>query len=131
MKIKIWIAVLVFVAHTAHSIVPCIRITSKHNADTTDLERFRDYHLWQNKSGNELALTVWQYLSDYETGLYHFNEILENNDPFTEYATVRDPLKILNIYNMGYCGIFGPVLEGIYHGIGFENGHSFGVNLWN
>jgi len=61
-------------------------------------------HEWKDKTGNKLALAIWKYLSDYETGLYHFNEILEGPDPFDEYATVRDPLKILNTYNMAYCG---------------------------
>ena len=111
--------------------VVCPRLTSNHVADTTDLGRFRQFHEWKDKTGNELALAIWKYLSDYETGLYHFNEILEGPDPFDEYATVRDPLKILNTYNMAYCGIFGPVLDGIYHGVGFETGRSFGLEAWN
>jgi len=111
--------------------VACIRLTSEHTADTTDLKRFRQFSEWKDKTGNELAIAVWKYLCGYETGLYHFNEILEGPDPFDEYATVRDPLKILNVYNMAYCGIFGPVLDGIYQGIGFEQGRSFGVELWN
>ncbi|MEK7995566.1 MAG: hypothetical protein AAB403_17335, partial [Planctomycetota bacterium] len=84
--------------------VTCIRLTSDHVADTTDLRRFRQFAQWKDKTGNDLALAIWKYLSDYETGLYHFNEILEGPDPFDEYATVRDPLKILNTYNMAYCG---------------------------
>lgn len=111
--------------------VTCIRVTSEHTADTTDLRRFRQYAPWKDKTGNELALEMWKYLCSYETGLYHFNEILEGRDPFDEYATVRDPLKILNVYNMGYCGIFGPVLAGIFQGTGFEQSRSFGVELWN
>ena len=111
--------------------VACIRLTSEHTADTTDLRRFRQFHQWKDKTGNDLAIAVWKYLCDYETGLYHFNEILEGPDPFDEYATVRDPLKILNVYNMAYCGIFGPVLDGIFQGLGFEKGRSFGVELWN
>lgn len=111
--------------------VACIRLTSEHTADVTDLSRFRQFHQWKDKTGNELAIAVWKYLCGYETGLYHFNEILEGPDPFDEYATVRDPLKILNVYNMAYCGIFGPVLDGIFQGIGFEQGRSFGVELWN
>jgi hypothetical protein len=111
--------------------VACIRLTSEHTADTTDLMRFRQFHQWKDKTGNDLAVAVWKYLCGYETGLYHFNEILEGRDPFDEYATVRDPLKILNVYNMAYCGIFGPVLDGIFQGIGFEQGRSFGVELWN
>lgn len=115
----------------AFALVPCIRVTSEHNADTTDLSRFREFHAWNDKTGNELAIAVWRYVCDYETGLYHFNEILEDHDPFVEYATVRDPLKILNVYNMGYCGIFGPVLDGIFQGIGFDQGRSFGLVDWN
>ncbi len=117
------------IASTAR--VTCIRLTSDHIADTTDLKRFRQFHEWKDKTGNELALAIWKYLSDYETGLYHFNEILEGPDPFDEYATVRDPLKILNTYNMAYCGIFGPVLDGIFQGVGFTQGRSFGLEAWN
>ena len=111
--------------------VTCIRVTSEHTADTTDLKRFREFPAWKDKSGNDLAIAIWKYLCDYETGLYHFNEILEGPDPFDEYATVRDPLKVMNVYNMAYCGIFGPVLDGIFQGVGFEKGRSFGVEAWN
>ncbi len=111
--------------------VTCIRLTSEHTADTTDLKRFRQFPAWRDKEGNDLALAVWKYLCGYETGLYHFNEILEGQDPFDEYATVREPLKILNVYNMAYCGIFGPVLDGIFQGVGFEKGRSFGLEAWN
>jgi len=111
--------------------VNCIRLTGEHTADVTDLERFRQFPAWRDKEGNDLALAVWKYLCGYETGVYHFNEVLEGQDPFDEYATVRDSLKILNVYNMGYCGIFGPVLDGIFQGVGFEQGRSFGVELWN
>ena len=116
---------------TSTARVTCIRLTSDHIADTTDIKRFRQFHQWTDKTGNELAIAIWKYLSDYETGLYHFNEILEGPDPFDEYATVRDPLKILNTYNMAYCGIFGPVTDGIFQGVGFTQGRSFGLEAWN
>ncbi len=118
-------------SRTSSAMVTCVRVTSEHNADTTDLQRFRQFAPWKDKTGNDLALAIWRYLSDYETGLYHFNEILEDNDSYDEYATVREPLKILNVYNMGYCGIFGPVLDGIFQGVGFEQGRSFGLQRWN
>ncbi len=111
--------------------VVCPRVTSEHTADTTDLRRFRQFPAWKDKTGNDLAMAIWQYLCGYETGVYHFNEVLDGADPFDEYATVRDPLKILNVYNMGYCGIFGPVLDGIFQGVGFEQGRSFGLVRWN
>lgn len=111
--------------------VVCVRVTSEHTADTSDLGRFRQFAPWKDKTGNDLALALWRYLCDYETGVYHFNEVLDGSDSFDEYATVRDPLKILNVYNMGYCGIFGPVLDGIFQGVGFEQGRSFGLVRWN
>ncbi|MBM4027837.1 MAG: hypothetical protein FJ280_20915 [Planctomycetes bacterium] len=115
----------------ARAKVLCPRVTSEHTADTTDLGRFRQFAPWKDKTGNDLALAIWRYLCGYETGLYHFYEVLDGGDPFDEYATVRDPLKILNVYNMGYCGIFGPVLDGIFQGVGFEQGRSFGLVRWN
>ena len=111
--------------------VVCVRVTGEHTADTSDLGRFRRFAPWKDKTGNDLAIAIWRYLCDYETGVYHFNEVLDGTDSFDEYATVRDPLKILNVYNMGYCGIFGPVLDGIFQGVGFEQGRSFGLVRWN
>lgn len=109
----------------------CPRVTSEHNADTTDLARFRNFAPWKEKKGNDLAIAIWQYLCDYETGLYHYGEVVDGQDPFMEYAHQREPLKILNVYNMGYCGIFGPTVEGIFYGCGFETGRSFGVAKWS
>jgi len=109
----------------------CVRVTSEHNADTTDLKRFRDFHGWRDKTGNDLAIAIWQYLCDYETGLYHFYEVHDGPDPFPEYSTMREPLKMLNVYNCGYCGIFGPTVEGIYAGCGFDVGRSFGLPGWS
>lgn len=129
--IIIFVAFHIILPNSSRAMVTCIRVTSEHTADTTDLKRFRNFSVWKDKRGNEFALEIWKYLCGYETGLYHFNEILEGTDPFDEYATVRDPLKILNVYNMAYCGIFGPVLDGIFQGVGFEQGRSFGIELWS
>jgi len=109
----------------------CVRVTSEHNADTTDLARFRNFHAWKDKKDNELAIAIWQYLCGYETGLYHFYEVRDGKDPFAEFATMREPLKMLNVYNCGYCGIFGPTVEGIYNGCGFTTGRSFGLAAWS
>jgi hypothetical protein len=133
-RLNLWVTLMVafgvVTCATSVAKVTCIRVVGEHTADTTDLKRFRQFRQWQDKKGNDLALAIWKYLCDYETGLYHFNEILEGPDPFDEYATVREPLKILNVYNMAYCGIFGPVLDGIFQGVGFEDGRSFGVESW-
>jgi hypothetical protein len=131
MRLWLILSVVLLAATAARAQVWCPRITSEHNADTTDLARFRSFHAWKDKSGNDLAIAIWQYLCDYETGLYHFYEVLDGPDPFVEYATMREPLKMLNVYNMGYCGIFGPTVEGIYCGCGFQAGRSFGLPGWS
>ena len=35
------------------------------------------------------------------------NEVIDGPDPSTEYATVRDPLKLLNVYNVDTAGSSG------------------------
>ena len=111
--------------------VLCPRVTTAHNADVSDLTRFRQDHRWRDKTGEDLAIAVWQYLCDRETGLYHMNTVNDGPDPWSEYSTVRDPIKLLNVYNVGYCGIFGPALDGVFQGIGFSRGRAFGVPGWN
>lgn len=118
-------------AAVASADVLCPRITSEHNADTSDLKRFRQYHKWQDKNGQDLAIAIWQYLCGKETGLFHMNTVNDGPDPWGEYSTVRDPVKLMNVYNVGYCGIFGPTLDGVFQGVGFEKGRAFGVPGWN
>jgi hypothetical protein len=91
--------------------VLCPRVRTEHTADVTDLGRFRQYHRWKEKQGEELAIAVWQYLCGPETGFFHMDTVKDGPDPWDEYSTVRDPIKLMNIYNVGYCGIFGPVLQ--------------------
>ena len=63
------IFVYLYVTAACNARVTCIQLTCDHIAETTDLKRFRDFHLWKEKAGNELAIAIWKYLSDYETGL--------------------------------------------------------------
>lgn len=122
---------LLSTALPASAEVLCPRVTSEHNADVTDLARFRQYHKWKDKEGEELAIAVWQYLCGVETGLFHMNTVNDGPDPWGEYSTVRDPVKLMNVYNAGYCAIFGPTLDGVFQGIGFDSGRSLGVSDWN
>lgn len=116
---------------SASGAVLCPRVLSEHTADVTDLGRFRDFAAWEDCEGQDLAIAIWKYLCGEETGLYHMAPIKDGPDPWEEYSTVRDPIKLMNVYNVGYCGIFGPVLDGIFQGAGFETGRAFGVPGWN
>ena len=61
----------------ARAMVVCPRVTSEHTADVSDLQRFRQFSQWRDKTGNDLAIAIWQYLCGYETGVYHFFEVLD------------------------------------------------------
>ncbi|MFQ6049379.1 MAG: hypothetical protein ACE5K7_08445, partial [Phycisphaerae bacterium] len=106
------------------------RITIDGQPDYTDLKRFTDFFKKRGLAGQDLAIAIWKHLCGTETGVYHFNEIFEGRE--TDYAlgNVRDPLKIMNVYNHGFCGIHGPVLDGVFQAAGFE-ARSFGVPGWN
>ncbi len=130
-SVLLLLLLLLLFALPASADVLCPRVTSEHNADTSDLRRFRHHHDWKDKKEEELAVAMWRYLCDKETGLFHMNTVNDGRDPWSEYSTVRDPVKLMNIYNVGYCGIFGPVLDGVFQGAGFENGRAFGVSGWN
>ncbi len=127
----ITVLVLLLISVPASADVLCPRVTSEHNADVTDLKRFRQFHEWKDKKDEALAIAIWQYLCGRETGLFHMNTVNDGSDPWGEYSTVRDPVKLMNIYNVGYCGIFGPTLDGVFRGVGFEKGRAFGVSGWN
>jgi len=101
------------------------RVTSEHVADCSSLEAFRTYHRWKDLTGQDLALAVWRYLCDTETGVFHYAPVREGRDPFDwEFRIIRDPIKMLNVYGYGFCGAFGPTAAGIFKGIGFENARS-------
>ncbi|MDP6558174.1 MAG: hypothetical protein QGG71_26145 [Pirellulaceae bacterium] len=131
MRTLIGVLLLLTIGVPASAEVLCPRVTSEHNADLSDLGRFRQYHKWKNKQDQELAIAIWQYLCGQQTGLFHMKTVNDGPDPWGEYSTVRDPVKLMNIHNVGYCGIFGPTLDGVFHGAGFERGRAFGVPGWN
>ena len=108
--------------------VYCPRVTSEHNADTTDLTRFRDFHQWKDKQGNDLAIAVFQYLTGYETGFYHIECLRDGQDPFGEYNQNTEPLKLLNVYNGAYCATMHPCMEGVWQAMGFEQTRSVSID---
>jgi len=89
------------------------RVLSPHVADAFSIKTFRNFHRWKNLEGDELAWEVYKYLVDTGTGLFHMNEVHEGRDVLSEFRNVRDPVKIINVYGYGFCGILGPVAAGI------------------
>jgi hypothetical protein len=122
------LAVIAFPA-TAREYSP--RVISPHNADAYSMKTFRQYHRWKGLDGDQLAWEVYKYLVDRRTGVFHMNQVLEGRDVLSEYRTVRDPVKILNVYGYGYCGIFGPLMAGIWQDMGLGPARTLVLPAWN
>ncbi len=104
------------------------RITSEHVADYSSLEAFANYPAWKDKKGQERALAIWKYFVGTETGVFHYNPIQEGLDPVLwEFRLVRDPIKMMNVYGYGFCGLFGPTTAGLFEGVGFEKARAVGI----
>ncbi|MDA1193299.1 MAG: hypothetical protein O3A46_16615, partial [Candidatus Poribacteria bacterium] len=107
------------------------RVVSPRNADVYSMTTFADFPRWKDLSGDARAWEMYRYLADERTGLFHMNEVLEGEDVLSEYVTVRDPVKLLNVYGYGYCGILGPVMAGISEGADVGRARMLSLPLWN
>ena len=107
------------------------RVVSPHNADAYSMKTFRRYHRWRDLEGDRLAWEVYRYLVDRRTGVFHMNRVLEGGDVLSEHRTVRDPVKIINGYGYGYCGIFGPVMAGVWQDRGLGKARTLVLPAWN
>jgi len=107
------------------------RVVSQHVADAYSMRTFRDFHRWKDLEGDKLAWEVYEYLVDTRTGVFHMNQVLEGQDVLSEYRTVRDPVKIINVYGYGYCGIFGPLMAGIWQDMGLGPARTLVLPAWN
>ena len=94
-------------------------ILSEHVADTRDEARFAADPRWAGLEGQEKALAVWRYLTDRETGTWHYGDVYEGGDPHWESKLVKDPAKILNVYGFGVCTAHASMIEGLYEAMGF------------
>jgi hypothetical protein len=116
--------------------VPCSadvrapRVVSPHNADAYSMKTFGLFHRWRDLTGDERAWEIYKYLVDTRTGVFHMSEVCEGSDTLSEFVTVRDPVKILNVYGYGYCAIFGPFMAGVCEGAGIGPARSLILADW-
>ncbi len=113
---------------TASARVYTPRVTSEHVADTSSMEAFSNHPAWKDLTGQERALAIWKYFVGTETGVFHYNPIQEGLDPVMwEFRLVRDPIKMLNTYGYGFCGLFGPTTAGLFERVGFEKARAVSI----
>src|SRR5262249_17374323 len=93
------------------------RVVAPSVADTYSLKTFAQHHRWRHLKGDARAWAMFCYLTDRQPGLFPLGQpVHEGADLQEEYRTVRDPVKLLNVYGYGFCGILGPVMAGIAEG---------------
>jgi hypothetical protein len=127
-------AVLVLALWTAplEARVHAPRVVSPHNADGYSLRTFAEFPRWRNMSGDERAWEVFQYLADRHTGLFPLGmPIREGRDVVSEFQQVRDPVKLINVYGYGYCGILGPTAAGVFEGMGLGRSRTLVLPGWH
>jgi len=107
------------------------RVVSEDRADAYSMKTFAEFPRWRNLRGDALAWEVYRYLVDVRSGVFHMNEVLEGRDALGEYRTVRDPVKIVNVYGYGYCAIFGPVMAGICEDMGLGQARTLTLPDWS
>ena len=56
MRRLVAVLILLPIAVPTSADVLCPRVSSEHNADVTDLKRFRQFHEWRNQKDEALAI---------------------------------------------------------------------------
>ncbi len=107
------------------------RIVSAERADAYSMKTFAQFPRWKDLRGDALAWEVYRYLADTRSGVFHMNEVLEGRDALGEYRTVRDPVKIINVYGYAYCAALGPVMAGVWEDMGQGQARTVTLPQWS
>jgi hypothetical protein len=108
------------------------RVVSPHVADTYSMLTFAEHTQWKNLKGDERAWQVFQYLTDHRTGLFPLGmPVREGGDVLEEYLQIRDPVKLINVYGYGYCGILGPTIAGVCEQMGIGPSRALALPGWH
>ncbi len=108
------------------------RVLSPQVADTYSMKTFAQFSRWRDLKGDALAWEVFQYLADPHTGLFPLGqEVREGHDVLPEFQIVRDPVKLINVYGYGYCGILGPTMAGVCQDMGIGPARTLIIPGWH
>ena len=91
-------------------------VVSEHVPDFSTLANLVASPRFAGKTGEDLAVALWQVMVDDELGIFHYfpaQERLWGKD-------VYDPLKVLNVYGFTICHIHANVLAMLGRAAGFE-----------
>ena len=104
------------------------RILSPHNADAYSMRTFAEFSRWRDLDGDAKVYEIYKYLADRRTGIFPMGAgAWEGRDPVYDFGFVRDPVKMINVYSVGYCDMLGPTMAGVMQDMGI--GPARTVNL--
>lgn len=91
------------------------RIISPRVADAYSCRTFAEHPAWRDLAPEAKARAMFDYLTDPETGLFPpGGAVFEGPEKHYEYAMVRDPIKLINVYGCGFCDAVGPAMAGLW-----------------
>ena len=76
------------------------------------------------KTGQELAVAIWEFMVDPEEGIYHFWTPLERGHN----RKVTDPLKLLNVFGWCLCGTNANIMADLFRQVGLPDGRAVHIN---
>lgn len=133
------LAFLPFSSPNVHAKIYSPWVVSEHIADFSgNWHSFMRHEAFRGRRDHDLTVAVWKYFSARETGLVHTGSWAEPSlwvdrdgepDPwgnYFTYATLFDPVKNLNSFGMGYCGMQSVMMTGIFTALGY---HSRSANI--
>ncbi len=124
--------VLFAFAATVDARVYAPRVVSPHNADAYSMRTFAGFHRWRDLQGDAKAWAIFEYLTDRRTGLYPMGAgAWEGRDKTYDFGLIRDPVKMINVYSVGYCDVLGPVMAGIWQDMGLGRSRTVDLPDWH
>ena len=107
------------------------RVLSPHNADAYSMRTFAEFPRWRDLNGDAKVYEIYKYLADRRTGIFPMGAgAWEGRDPVYEFGYIRDPVKMINVYSVGYCDMLGPTMAGIMQDMGIGPARTLNLPGW-
>ena len=90
------------------------RVVGRHRPDFHCLESILASPPFAGKTGEALALAIYDYFTSTVDGTYHFWPAAESEGQPRVRRTVYDPVKLINAYGWAICGQCAHMLFGLY-----------------
>jgi len=120
---------LIATAVQAHEHAP--RVVSPHVADAYSMKTFAEFPRWRDLAGDAKVWEVYQYLADRRTGIFPMGAgAWEGKDVVYDFGFIRDPVKMINVYSVGYCDMLGPTMAGVMKDMGIGPSRTLNLPGW-